>query len=690
MAGSSGSADPYCKWSPSYHLPYRLPNSFVRRILSSAPCQLASQFQATASSEVQHCHDFKRDSACAQAVFSSRQGSPPRSESKSKKGAALKKPGSRQEDSNSSKSEPVDRESKSKKEAFHITRKWPLSGLKKKATESPNSVKPGDHNVQYIKPHRGRRSSSDNARHQIESHKDDSQADAHLPQQSTASPLQQATIDETQGGDIQSQPESSISGLRQDLRASRLLSESLRDRIKELETGDRAAQGLAQQRIQQLEGELKSLYDERDEARKLNDDLLESLPPDLKKRIQEGITTKSRPDPTQHQKDVLEAFELHKYRTTIVGPLDRQSHDRRNYTWKLESEINMLNYRLESVEFDLKNKIQECDDTNGSLERLEHENETLATELTQSRRQRAETSRERSRVRKELNRVVQDKATTLAVLDAYFYDDAYFKRQFSSLRSTIKDWANRAFSSILPSKNKPPASSVTELTRISKDWEAYIDSDVHRATFVQAFVWDFLLLRVFGGTFWELPSSSEQYIKSLEEKSPRGTKDSSPENKKLYHEWRSAGARYAVPAGSEAQLKEKITASGLHQQIRDLLNPLQFWSVMGETQSQRFALQILTDAILLDVRALQQKADFVFLGAQQLWHMNGGMYAPDLMELRYGKRGSQKEQIVALVPVPMLGKRGDSQGRNYDRMTVIEKALVDVDVPRKKRAYFAK
>lgn len=111
---------------------------------------------------------------------------------------------------------------------------------------------------------------------------------------------------------------------------------------------------------------------------------------------------------------------------------------------------------------------------------------------------------------------------------------------------------------------------------------------------------------------------------------------------------------------------------------------------MGETQSQRFALQILTDAILLDVRALQQKADFVFLGAQQLWHMNGGMYAPDLMELRYGKQGSQKEQIVALVPVPMLGKRGDSQGRNYDRMTVIEKALVDVDVPRKKRAYFAK
>ncbi|KAL2070909.1 hypothetical protein VTL71DRAFT_13935 [Oculimacula yallundae] len=517
------------------------------------------------------------------------------------------------QDSRSAESEPLDREPKSKREIFHISRKWPLSGSKKKVPAPSGLVGSGERERE-LQPGKAQRGGGPG----LES--------ADRPRETSDSELEKLNSIE---------------------RTAHLVE--------------------AHEKIKELEAEVRSLHKERDQARKLNNDLLKALPPDVKGRVLEGISTRSSPDPTKHQKEVYEALEL----------LNKPSR-------KLEDENTILRVRLDEVEFNLKTKSQECDDTIGSLERLEEENKTLSTQLSEARKQEAEASIEQSRIRKELNRIVQDKATTLAVLDAYYADDIYFQKQFSTLRSSIKDWASRAFGSILPTKNRPPASSVTVLSRISKDWETYMDSDIHRTSFIQAYVWEFLLRTVFGGEYWELPSSSIKHTKNVTDKNPR---DNSSENQKLYRDLRSAEARFAVPVGTEAQAKRKITASGLHQHLDDLITPIQFWSVMGDTQSRHFALQIVTDAILLDIRALQQKAEFVTLGMGGLWQKNGGLYASNMMEIRYGKQGSHKEQLVCLVSSPLLGKKSDSQGRAYDQMAVIEKAQVDVDVPRKKRSF---
>lgn len=161
------------------------------------------------------------------------------------------------------------------------------------------------------------------------------------------------------------------------------------------------------------------------------------------------------------------------------------------------------------------------------------------------------------------------------------------------------------------------------------------------------------------------------------------------ENHKLYHDWRSAGARYAVPTGTENQFKQKIASSGIHEQCRALANPLQIWSEMGETQSHGFVLQIITDAIILDFRMLQQKAYFMLSGAKEFEKSSDGRYDPALMEIRYGKDPSQKSRVV-LVVAPLLLKKGDLQGQNYDVGVVIERAQVDIEAPKGKRSYLGK
>lgn len=163
----------------------------------------------------------------------------------------------------------------------------------------------------------------------------------------------------------------------------------------------------------------------------------------------------------------------------------------------------------------------------------------------------------------------------------------------------------------------------------------------------------------------------------------------SHENHKLYHEWRSTGARYAVPAGTENQVKQKIASSGVHEQWRALASPLETWSGMGETQSYSFVLQIITDAIILDFKMLQQKAYFVLFGAKEFEKSNDGRYDPALMEIRYGKDPSHKSRVV-LVVAPLLFKKGNSQGQNYDAGIAIEKAQVDFEVPKGKRSYLGK
>ena len=111
---------------------------------------------------------------------------------------------------------------------------------------------------------------------------------------------------------------------------------------------------------------------------------------------------------------------------------------------------------------------------------------------------------------------------------------------------------------------------------------------------------------------------------------------------------------------------------------------------MGETQSVSFALKIITDAIVLDLKMLQQKAFFVLLGANELEQYNHSQYDPSVMEIRYGKDPTPKSQSIVLVVAPLLLKRGNSRGQNYDATVVIEKAEVDTETPKGKRSYLGK
>ena len=123
---------------------------------------------------------------------------------------------------------------------------------------------------------------------------------------------------------------------------------------------------------------------------------------------------------------------------------------------------------------------------------------------------------ERDRNRKELDRVVQQLASQTS-LDVYHFDDKYFQSQFAILRANVKDWANRAFSSGESTSQRKLSRAACEiLYGISANWELYPQSNKHRPTIVQAFVWTFLVEKIFGGKFWQPDSDAQPFGRLLE------------------------------------------------------------------------------------------------------------------------------------------------------------------------------
>lgn len=80
---------------------------------------------------------------------------------------------------------------------------------------------------------------------------------------------------------------------------------------------------------------------------------------------------------------------------------------------------------------------------------------------------------------------------------------------------------------------------------------------------------------------------------------------------------------------------------------------------------------------------LQQKAFFPPFGSMDLKKRNNGRFNPGTMEARSGE--TESDRAIVLVIAPMLLKCGDSQGGNYEHSVVLEKALVDIDLPKGKR-----
>jgi hypothetical protein len=156
----------------------------------------------------------------------------------------------------------------------------------------------------------------------------------------------------------------------------------------------------------------------------------------------------------------------------------------------------------------------------GDVSRTTHSSEELSTLLAQAQKDRNEAISQR-------NRVVQQLASQATPPDDFFFDDNYFQQKFSNLRQSIKEWAFRTFSS-KPSKS---ASNVSEsvhnaLGAVNSFYLTYLESSEHRPYFVQAYVWHYLGLHVFGGKIWEPSASAQPYGRILKEyHRPRGKKE---------------------------------------------------------------------------------------------------------------------------------------------------------------------
>jgi hypothetical protein len=105
---------------------------------------------------------------------------------------------------------------------------------------------------------------------------------------------------------------------------------------------------------------------------------------------------------------------------------------------------------------------------------------------------------------------------------------------------------------------------------------------------------------------------------------------------------------------------------------------------MGRTQSYATLLKIIKEAVQLDLKMQQQKANFLLWGAAQLRKRNQVLYDPKLMEVRFGEV-SKRTQYMELLIAPVLLKQGNADGRYYSDYVIIEKAQVDIAVPTQKR-----
>jgi hypothetical protein len=159
------------------------------------------------------------------------------------------------------------------------------------------------------------------------------------------------------------------------------------------------------------------------------------------------------------------------------------------------------------------------------------------------------------------------------------------------------------------------------------------------------------------------------------------------EHVELYHEWRSTGAKLAVPQGSEQKaLDGACDALKFNtDQLYEYLEPI---STLGRAQSYAMLLKVVKEAVQLDLKMQQQRAYFLFWGNPRLRELNRGRYDPELMEVRFGDVSDRRNQYMELLIAPALMKQGNSDGRDYTGFLVIEKAQVDIAVPPQKRRGF--
>jgi len=157
------------------------------------------------------------------------------------------------------------------------------------------------------------------------------------------------------------------------------------------------------------------------------------------------------------------------------------------------------------------------------------------------------------------------------------------------------------------------------------------------------------------------------------------------ENQILYHNWRCAGARFAAPKGTEKQIIEAVGKPRINRIADSVWKVLEVWSTMDKTPSsarfQEFH-KIVTEAVTLDLEMQQQKAYFALWGAPEFLRNNSGIYDCTTMDVRFGKvSSSNRSQHLRLLHAPLLAKWGRSDGKDYGTCVVLEKAVVDLEIP---------
>jgi len=183
-------------------------------------------------------------------------------------------------------------------------------------------------------------------------------------------------------------------------------------------------------------------------------------------------------------------------------------------------ELRATKRKLEEQNTHLRADLYDQRTKHGDMSRTAHSSEELSTLLAQAQKDKNEAISQR-------NRVVQQLASQATPPDDFFFDDNYFQQKFSNLRQSIKEWAFRNF----PKKPSKSAAKVSEsvhnaLGAVNSSYLTYLESSEHRPYFVQAYVWRYLGLHVFGGKIWEPSASAQPYGRILKEyHRPRGKKE---------------------------------------------------------------------------------------------------------------------------------------------------------------------
>lgn len=418
----------------------------------------------------------------------------------------------------------------------------------------------------------------------------------------------------------------------------------------------------------------------------------------------------------QQSQDILR---ISKERDDLTRKLDLANQDLNDWfdrysklervSQQQQSQISLLRTETDSLSKDnaaLKNQIAElqaqCEDQKEQLPDFDQSQPTaelnaqaLNAELAVLRPEHMEAIKEVDRLREQLNRLLEQRLSEITVVDPYYFDDPYFKRQFSYLRGSIKELANRAFSSEITNiKRKLPEALERRLEAVCDHYDLYLKSAEHRPSFIQAFIWAFLLKHIFGQKLWEPSSAMTNRIETQKFHRKAGY---DPELRRLFHQHRYAAARHAAPRGTEAQVIESWATQRIDRAIKDIRDSLEMWCspAISKAQSGEKLRNILKSAVSLDLTIHQQKAEFEIFGAAQLVSVYNLktpyniIYTPTTMEARLGsvsERGD--EQRVELFITPVLMKRGNADGQDYERNIVLEKAEVDLDRPRGKRSFF--